>query len=70
MKLMAVITSEISGFIPDVGTVSRLRPYVIDEFKMVKIEAKRKLKFGEVKMPNGVQVVLHILEDDEKLDLE
>lgn len=70
MKLMAVITSEVSGMIPDIGTVSRLRPYVIDEFKMVKIEAKKKCKFGEVQMPQGVNVVLVILEDDEELDLE
>ncbi len=70
MKLMAVISSETPGFIPDVGTIVRNKPLVIDEFKMVKIEAKKRRKFGEVKMPTGVSVLLVILEDDEELDLE
>lgn len=70
MKLMAVIESEVSGQIPDVGVVSRLRPLIIDEFKMVKIEAKRKCKFGEVRWPTGVTVTFVILKDDEDLDLE
>lgn len=70
MKLMAVITSERSGVIPNIGMVSRLRPTVIDEFKMVRAEARLKQKFGEIKMPNGVQVMLVVLKDDEELDLE
>jgi hypothetical protein len=70
MKLMAVIKSEVSGQIPDVGVVSRLRPMIIDEFKMVKIEAKRRCKFGEVRWPTGVEVTFVILKDDEELDLE
>lgn len=70
MKLMAVIESEVSGQIPDVGVVSRLRPLIIDEFKMVKIEAKRKCKFGEVRWPASVKMIFVILKDDEELDLE
>lgn len=70
MKLMAVIESEVSGQIPDVGVVSKLRPLVFDEFKMVKIEAKRKCRFGEVRWPTGVTATLVILKDDEELDLE
>ncbi len=70
MKLMAVIESEVSGQIPDVGVVSRLRPLIFDEFKMVKIEAKRRCKFGEVRWPTGVHVTLVIMDDNEELDLE
>lgn len=70
MKLMAVIKSDVTGMIPDIGHVSRLRPLVIDEFKMVKAEAKRRCKFGEIKMPTGVNVVLVVLEDDEEFDLD
>lgn len=70
MKLMAVLESEVSGQIPDVGVVSRLRPLVFDEFKMIKIEAKRKCRFGEVRWPTGVKVTLVVLKDDEDLDLE
>lgn len=70
MQLFAVITSDKSGMIPDFGTVRAGKPLVIDEFKMVRIEAKRREKFCNIPLPVGFEMTLHVLEDDQELELE
>ena len=69
MQLFAVITSDQTGTIPDFGLVGPNKPLIVDDFKMVRIEAKRRCKFGEIKMPVGVNLVLHLLEDGEDLEI-
>jgi len=69
MQLFAVITSDQTGTIPDFGLVGPNKPLIVDDFKMVRIEAKRRCKFGEIKMPVGVNLVLHVLEDGEDLEI-
>jgi len=69
MQLFAVITSDQVGTIPDFGLVGPKKPLIIDDFKMVRIEAKRRCKFGEIGIPAGVNLVLHVLEDDEELKI-
>lgn len=69
MQFFAVITSDLTGTIPDFGRVQHDKPLVIDDFKMVRIEAKRRLPFGLIPLPVGVKCTMHILEDDEELTL-
>jgi len=70
MQFFAVITSDLTGTIPDFGKVGPDKPLIVDDFKMVRIEAKRRLPFGLIQLPVGVKCTMHILEDDEELDLE
>lgn len=70
MQFYAVITSDLTGTIPDFGRVQPGKPLIIDDFKMVRIEAKRKCPFGEIVLPTGVRCTMHVLEDGEELNLE
>lgn len=65
MQLFAVITSDKEGMIPDYGTVKPDKPIVVDQYKMIRIEAKRKLRFFEIELPVGVSCTLHVLDDDD-----
>lgn len=72
MQCYAVITTEdpMTSEIPDYGRVSKRKPLVIDQFKMVRIEAKRKEKFCSIPVPAGMELTLHVLADDEELVLD
>lgn len=71
MQCYAVITTEdsMASEIPDFGRVSKKKPLVIDQFKMVRIEAKRKEKFCNIPIPAGMEMTFHILADDEEFVL-
>lgn len=70
MQFFAVITSDLTGTIPDFGKVQPDKPLIIDDFKMVRIEAKRRLPFGLIKLPTGVTCTMYVLEDGEELEIK
>jgi hypothetical protein len=71
MKCFAVITTEDQQWseIPDYGRVRKNNPLVIDDFRMIRIEAKRKERFCDISVPSGMELTFHILGDDEELEL-
>lgn len=72
MQCYAVITTENPQLseIPDFGRVSKKRPLVIDQFRMVRIEAKRKARFCDIPVPFGMEMTFHVLADDEEFALD
>jgi len=70
MQFFAVITSDLTGTIPDFGKVQPDKPLIIDDFKMVRIEAKRRLAFGDIQLPVGVKCTMYILEDGDELEIK
>ena len=71
MQCYAVITTEDPQLseIPDYGRVSKKKPLVIDQFRMVRIEAKRRERFCNIPLPVGMEMTFHVLADDEEFVL-
>lgn len=65
MQLFCELTSEQPGVVPMFGYIPKQGHLVIDEFQMVRIEAKTKLKFGEVSLPNGVTATMIVHNQEE-----
>lgn len=67
MKLYAELATEKSGgTVNGFGYVTKDKPVVIDEFRMVMIEAKRGCKFGEVPIPEGMTLTLLVETEDKE----
>lgn len=71
MQCFAVITTENPQLseIPDFGRVSKSKPLIVDDYKMIRIEAKRKTKFCDIPIPYGMELTMYVLEDDEAFTL-
>lgn len=71
MQCFAVITTTepVASEIPDFGRVSIKKPLVIDQYKMVRIEAKRREKFCDIPVPAGMEMTFHVIADDEELQI-
>lgn len=65
MKLFGKLESEImSGNFSGFGYISPNKPLIIDEYQMIRAEARYKCPVGHIPMPNGVTFTL-IVESDE-----
>lgn len=54
MEILGELVSDRDGTMVGFGRLSKDEPLIIDEFKMVKIEALMKCRIGEIPMPPGV----------------